>query len=382
MSEQGVDAKLGTHVVDVNNDAELTVYVSMVVHSLTQMDAADKTYQATLGLCFRYDVGDYLRILGNHVADHKYELEDSQIFPEDIKMTWDMPNAVSREFTHESHWFRECTKPAKEGECPVPIYGDNTDVIPVIQAPYDTIPSGSLWKCESFGLQITCNFSNHARHTPFEHSYLFLKFIVGDGRPGAEKMVWKFDERESSMQGMLTPVGAFIPLDNRPHVNNVNIVVGTTNDVVWPRLYTSMRYRRHIRESLLKFYLIPLMLFSMLVVAPLGDDVGEIMATGSTLVLACIALIFTSDTLGEITFQELNVIMQSMMIMAASVVLAYKDSFGFTEGSEGVLNLGLMVTDLLVAVAIFVFQYWKASINNKKILEAVRNNDFTVIDAL
>jgi hypothetical protein len=120
----------------------------------------------------------------------------------------------------------------------------------------------------------------------------------------------------------------------------------------------------------------------MLVVAPLGDNVGEIMATGSTLVLACIALIFTSDTRGEITFQELNVIMQSMMIMAASVVLAYKDSFGFTEGSEGVLNLGLMATDLLVAVAIFVFQYWKASINNKKILEAVRNNDFTVIDAL
>ena len=195
-------------------------------------------------------------------------------------------------------------------------------------------------------------------------------------------MVWKFDERESSMQGMLTPVGPFIPLDNRPHVNNVNIVVGTTNDVVWPRLYTSMRYHRHIRESLLKFYLIPLMLFSMLVVAPLGDDVGEIMATGSTLVLACIALIFTSDTRGEITFQELNVIMQSMMIMAASVVLAYKDSFGFTEGSEGVLNLGLMATDLLVAVAIFVFQYRKASINNKKILEAVRNNDFTVIDAL
>ena len=122
------------------------------------------------------------------------------------------------------------------------------------------------------------------------------------------RMVWKFDERESSMQGMLTPVGAFTPLDTRPHVNNVNIVVGTTDDVVWPRLYMSMRYHRHVRESILKYYVIPLMLFSMLVVAPLGDDVGEIMATGSTLVLACIALIFTSDTRGEITFQELNVI--------------------------------------------------------------------------
>jgi hypothetical protein len=376
------EVKLGTHVVDIKNDAKLTVYVSTVVHSIAQMDAAEKTYQATLGLCFRYDVGDYLRILGNHVADHKYELKSPEIFPEDIKMTWDMPNVVSREFTHESHWFRKCTKPSEKDECPVPIYGDNTDVIPLIQPPYDKIPSGSIWKCESFGLHVTCNFSNHARHTPFEHSYLFLKFIVGDGRPGAEKMVWKFDERESSMQGMLTPVGAFTPLDTRPHVNNVNIVVGTTKDVVWPRLYMSMRYHRHVRESILKYYLIPLMLFSMLVVAPLGDDVGELMATGSTLVLACIALIFTSDRNGLISFQELNVILQSMMIMAASVVLAYKDSFGFDEGSVGLLNLELMAADLLVAGAIFAIQYWSASVKNRKILNAIQNNEFTIIDAL
>ena len=107
------EVMLGTHVVDVKKDAQLTVHVSMVVHSIAQMDAAEKTYQATLGLCFRYDVGEYLRILGNHVADHKYELKSPEIFPEDIKMTWDMPNVVSREFTHESHWFRKCTKPSE-----------------------------------------------------------------------------------------------------------------------------------------------------------------------------------------------------------------------------------------------------------------------------
>ncbi len=70
------------------------------------------------------------------------------------------------------------------------------------------------------------------------------------------------------------------------------------------------------------------------------------------------------------------------MIMAASVILAYKDSFGFDEGSVGLLNLELMAADLLVAGAIFAIQYWRASVNNRKILNAIQNNEFTIIDAL
>ena len=347
----------------------MDVHISVVVQQVHWIKPQENTYAAWVEVGFRYDVREFLDHHGNFVDD-----DNGIIRAKDLLMTYNLVNTVKCEERSSAHFFREANQDGRL----VSLYGDPHNLVKTIDI--HTCEVGQFFKCESHTLDVELIYSSTEQYAPFDEAHLFLKVMTSDGRPGTESIRFVYDEEDTSFKGAEVPVGAFYPVDKKVLINHLtNIEVGTTS---WDRLYLSTRFRRYMMQDLIKYYLVPTLVFVFVVVQPFADK-ADLISVASTLVLANIALLFVASS-HVLTYREYAVLTQIICISVAAVTLSFEDAVVSVTAQAGLGNLqiGLLIGDIVIELAMIVFQFARARAKNNAALEAIKQNDFTKIDTL
>ena len=348
---------------------QMDVHISVVLQQVHWIKPQEKTFAAWVEIGFRFDVREFLDHHGNFIDD-----ANGIVRATDVLMTYNVVNAVKCEERSSAHFFRE----ANQGGSLVPLYGDAHNLVKTIDI--RSCEVGQFVKCESHTLDVELIYTSTEEFAPFDEAHLFLKVMTSDGRPGTESIRFVYDETETSFKGAEVPVGAFYPVDKKVLINHLtNVKVGSAT---WDRLYLSTRFRRYMLQDMIKYYLVPTLVFVFVVVQPFADT-ADLISVAATLVLANIALLFVASS-HVLTYKEYAVLTQIICISAAAVTLSFEDAVVSVTSQAGIGNLqiGLLVTDILIELGMIIYQFARARASNNIALEAIKRNDFAVIDSL
>jgi hypothetical protein len=259
------------HMMDKSDSGgKLKTYVSINVRELLGISATQPTYDARIEVTFCYDVGGFMAKRGRFLPTD--EQKRGILAAQDIRIPYTVTNATSFELSSETHMFRAQT-------------GDSDDMW---FNSMKSVPSeGSVLKKETYELLVTLGYHTGWKSAmPFDRSHLFVKLAVLESVTNSKDFHFSFDHGASKFNGFDRPVEAFFPCKAK-----YKPVVREWNDDA-PRVYISMGYERHKLQSFLKFYLVPPLMFLLLVLRQL--EVPDILSLGATLVLANVALLFVS----------------------------------------------------------------------------------------
>jgi len=336
------------------------------------------------------------------------------IHASDIKYPYKVNNAASIGALQENHFFKttniEVLSPQKEHEPDhldkfTSIYSNSKEDDEIIElmvkvkgdnggnpdSDSDDPIRGAVFKCEKYSMHIECSFFEVADYMPFHDLFPYL-ILGSDGRPGTENVVYIHHTYDSSFPGIQDVPSIFgyevVPIIQNESEEKIKIkvdVVDVTHaytdpdsedseKVEWPRLYLIMHLRNISITQIVKYYVVPPSLFTLLMDQGLKStfddlDSDSIMENIMGVFLAHIALIiFVRGHSQVATSGEMAVLVNILYSVLVTHMIYFSE-----EVNTSFTYILYVCLDWMLMIAMLLVTWYRAKKNAEKISSASLN---------
>lgn len=341
-----------------NNDFILDVTTYILILELAHIDMERKCAKVWVELGFRYDVHDYLRTFDSFVGDReKMKLTREErlktIAPEDMQIPFDIVNALEMEMRSEAHFIRKTDgKPLDSFYMESPEFNKDKSAKFLSTAKnmvnfvdLEECERGKYWKHETRAYSMELSFCSTEQLAPFDEIHLFFKLITANCQPGTNRIRFIYDKEESDFSGFKHSIQGYHPISPDPHIHSGHSYSNAA--ITWDRLYISFPFQKKKSEDIIKYYIVPFLSYYYMVIAPI-QEVEELLAISSTLVIANVALLLTAGNY-VFTLYEQAILIQIVVLVVSTLILAYfTDSPWNIQFVLALFNAGVFVFTLCI----------------------------------